>query len=72
LPGDSEPCVVTPTFLNNSTTKDIKIEKYVLLAGILVETSQLVTVMIVVLSAAVILCLEVFRRKRHSSRKDES
>lgn len=64
LPGQSEPCVATMVFADNSTTIPVKIEKYVLLVGMLVETSQLLTVMVIVITAIFILGLEILRRRR--------
>jgi hypothetical protein len=73
LAGQAEPCVVARSFVGNSTTVDIKIEKYVILAGLLVETSRLLTVMVIVLTVILILFLEVLRRRRQPKpQKSES
>jgi hypothetical protein len=73
LAGQAEPCVVARSFVGNSTTVDIKIEKYVILAGLLVETSRLLTVMVIVLTVILILFLEVLRRWRQPKpQKSES
>lgn len=71
LSGQSEPCVITTTFVDNSTTIEIKIEKYTLLAGMLVETSHLLTAILIVLIAVVLLAFEILRRRRHKPQENE-
>jgi hypothetical protein len=71
LSGQSEPCVVTTAFIDNSTTIEIKVDKYVMLAGLLVETSQLITVIIIVLIVILILSVEILRRRRFKPQKNE-
>lgn len=70
--GQSEPFVATTTFVDKTTTVEIRIDQYVMLAGMLVETGQLVTVIMVVLAVVFVLCLEVYRRRRHRPRENES
>jgi hypothetical protein len=50
----------------------VHIEKYVVLVGMLVETSQFVTVMIIVLALAAVLAVEVYRRRHLKPQKNES
>jgi hypothetical protein len=64
LPGQSQPYMVSPLYVGGSKTIQIKIERYTMLAGLLVETSHLVTSIIIVVSVIVILSLEVYRRRR--------
>jgi len=64
LPGQLQPYTVSPLYVDSSKTIQIKIERYTILAGFLVETSHLVTSIIVVVSVIVILSLEVYRRRR--------
>lgn len=72
LAGQSEPCVIARAFVDENTkTIDVKIDKYVILAGMLVETSRLLTVIIVVVIVVLILSLELFRRKRLKPEKSE-
>jgi hypothetical protein len=71
LSGQSEPCVLTTAFIDNSTTIEIKVDKYVMLAGLLVETSQLITVIIIVLIVILILSVEILRRRRLKPQKSE-
>jgi hypothetical protein len=56
--------MVSPLYVDGSKTIQIKIERYTMLAGLLVETSHLVTSIIIVVSVIVILSLEVYRRRR--------
>jgi len=71
--GQTHPLVTSTFFVDNSvTTYTIKIEKYVLLAGLLVETSQLTTAIIIILALVLIVSIEVYRRKRVKPQKGES
>jgi hypothetical protein len=72
LNGQAEPTVAQGFTVGNSTTVQIRIDKYVLLAGFLVETGQLVVVIIVALTVIFVVLLEVFRRMRSKPKKDES
>ena len=64
LSGQTQPYMAEGLYLANSMTIGIKLEKYVLLAGFLVETSSLVTVILIAASVILILFVEVYRRKR--------
>jgi hypothetical protein len=55
-----------------STTIEMRANKYVMLAGFLVETSQLTTVVIIVATVLFILAIEVYRRRRLKPKKTES
>jgi len=58
--------------IEGSTTIEIKLGKYVVLAGFLIETIHLVTAIIIVLAVVFFLAIEVYRRKRHkTSQKNE-
>jgi membrane protein implicated in regulation of membrane protease activity len=64
--------VVESLHVDGSTTVPIKINRYVLLAGLPVETSQLAIAIIIVLSVLLVLSLEVYRRRRNKSQKTDS
>ena len=64
LPGQSDPCSVTTPYIDESKTIEIKIWKYVIIAGFLVETSQLTTAIIIAAGALLILSIEIYRKKR--------
>jgi hypothetical protein len=72
LSGQTEPTAAQGFAADTSTTVQIRIDKYVLLAGFLVETSQLVVVIIVALTVIIVVLLELFRRIRSKPKKDES
>jgi len=72
LPGQSQPCVETTSSVDESTTIEIKIGKYVIIAGFLVETAQLTTAIIIVAAIILILLIEIYRRKRLKPQKTSS
>jgi hypothetical protein len=65
----TQPCTETPSSVVSSRTIEIKIGKYVLIAGILVGTSQLTTVLIILAAIILIVSIEVYRRKRFKLQK---
>jgi hypothetical protein len=71
LAGQSEPSVVSSVSVDNSTPIEIKIDRYVLLAGMIVEASQLLAVVIVLIVAVLFLSVEVFRRRWRRPKKNE-
>lgn len=72
LSGQSQPCVATTAGISNSTTVEIKIDRYTSLAGFLVETNQLATMIIVIIAVAFMLALEIYRRRRFKQQKSET
>jgi hypothetical protein len=72
LPGQSQPFMVTTSFVDNSEIIPIKLDKYVVLAGFLVETSYLTTALIIVAAILLVLLIEVYRRKRLKPEKRSS
>ncbi|OGD44737.1 hypothetical protein A3K79_02860 [Candidatus Bathyarchaeota archaeon RBG_13_46_16b] len=71
LAGQSEPSVVRSVSVDNSTPIEIKIDRYVLLAGVMVEASQLLAVVIVLIVAVLFLSVEVFRRRWRRPKENE-
>lgn len=69
LNDQTQPCIETVSSAVSSTTIGIKIGKYVLIAGILVETSQLTTALIIAAAIILIVSIEVYRRKRSKLQK---
>jgi len=69
LNDQTQPCIETASSVVSSTTIGIKIGKYVLIAGILVETSQLTTALIIAAAIILIVSIEVYRRKRSKLQK---
>ncbi len=72
LSDQGPPTVVNSLLVDGSTAVPIRINKYVLLAGFVVETSQLAIAVIIVLSLVLVLSLEVYRRRRNKSKKIDS
>jgi hypothetical protein len=72
LPSQSQPSEVTTSFIDSSRTIEIKLGKYVILAGFLVETSHLTTAIIIAATVLLVLLIEVYRRKRIKPEKSSS
>lgn len=72
LAGQSEPSVVTTVSVNNSTTIDVQIGRYTMLAGMMIETSQLLAIIIVVVAFVLVLSVELFRRMRHRTKETKA
>jgi hypothetical protein len=64
MPGHSEPCVTKTFNVGESTVLTIKVDRYAVLAGFLVETGTLATAIVVAITAILIIILEVYRRRR--------
>lgn len=71
LSNQGPPAMIDNLLVDGSTTVSIKMTRYVLLAGLPVEASQLAAVLIIVLSVLLILLLEVYRRRRNKSQKTD-
>jgi hypothetical protein len=72
LPEQSQPFIVATSFVDGSKTIEIKLDKYVVLAGFLVETSHLTTAIIIAATVLLVLLIEVYRRKRLKLQKSSS
>jgi len=72
LPERSQPFMVTTSFVDSSKAIEIKLDKYVVLAGFLVETSYLTTAIIIAATVLLVLLIEVYRRKRLKPQKSSS
>jgi hypothetical protein len=73
LSGQSDPCVITRAYVDAAVESvEVKIDKYIVLFGTLVETSRLVATIIIVLALILILSLEIIRRRRFKPQKSES
>lgn len=70
MKGQSNPLAVTTANVSTSTTIEIRLDKYIVLAGMLVDLGQFVTVLAIVLIVIFIVCLEVYRMRR--SRPEQS
>ena len=73
LSGQSDPCVIARTYVDAAVESvEVKIDKYIVLFGMLIETSRLVATIIIVLALILILSLEIIRRRRFKPQKSES
>jgi hypothetical protein len=71
--GDSaQPIVTQGLTVQNSMTIQVRIDKYIVLGGLLVETSEFATVLVIVLAIVFILALEVYRFRRFKTKKSET
>lgn len=70
--GESSPIAVETVSVDNAMTVDIRLGKYLVLAGMLVETGPFVTVMMIVLTVIFIICLEVYMKRRAKPKKSIS
>ncbi|MEM2995013.1 MAG: carboxypeptidase-like regulatory domain-containing protein [Candidatus Bathyarchaeia archaeon] len=64
LPGQSQPYMETTFYVDGSKTVQVRVERYVVIAGFIVETGQLATTLIVVVSVILVLIFEFYRRRR--------
>lgn len=72
LPGFSSACVSKTIYVESSATFTIKLDKYVVLAGFLVETSHLATAIVLAVALIFVVIIEVYRRKRVRSEKSQN
>lgn len=72
LSSQTQPLVKSGFYVDKSSAIQIKIENYVTIAGFLVETSQLATAIIIVVSVILILLVEIYKKKHLKSQKSES
>jgi heme/copper-type cytochrome/quinol oxidase subunit 2 len=72
LSGSTQPIVTQSLNVQSSTTVQVQIAKYVVLAGLLVDTSDFATIIVIVLAVALVLALEVYRFRRSKARKSET
>ncbi|MCK4482621.1 hypothetical protein KAU55_05305, partial [Candidatus Bathyarchaeota archaeon] len=72
LNDQTQACTGKTYSVEKSTTITMGIERYVLIAGVLVETSHLTTALIIAAALILILSIEVYRRKHLGSQKSSS
>lgn len=69
LNDQTQPCIETTSSVDSSATIEIKIGKYVLIAGIPVETSHLATALVITAAIILIILIEVYRRNHSKPQK---
>jgi len=72
LSGVAEPYVSKKVFVDKSTTIEVKVEKFILLVGFLVETSHLITALIIIAILIAILLVEVYKIKLKKRQKTQT
>jgi hypothetical protein len=72
LSDQTNSCMAEWLFVDSSKVIEIKLEKYVVLTGFLVETSSLITAIIIAVTVLLVLLIEVYRRKRFKPEKSSS
>jgi hypothetical protein len=71
--GQSNQLALMAVYVGNSTTLEIRLDKYIVLAGTLVDLGQFSTVLLIVLVVIFIVCLELlYRRRRPKSQPSGS
>jgi hypothetical protein len=71
--GDStQPIVTEGVTVQNSTTIQVTISKYIVLGGLLVETTEFATILVIAVAIAFVLALEVYRFRRSKTKKSET
>jgi len=72
MSGQTQPCVAATYSVEETKSIDVRIGKYIVLAGFLVETSQLTTAIIIVAALILVVLIEVYARRRHEPQKDSN
>lgn len=72
LKGQATPCAMLTSFVDSSRIIEIKLEKYVVLAGFLLETGDFATLIIIVATILLILLIEVHGKRRFKPQKNSS
>jgi hypothetical protein len=70
LSDQSSPTVVQSAVVDGSAAVPIRMNRYVLLAGLPVETGQLAISLIIILSVLLVVLLEVYRKRNKSKKAD--
>jgi len=72
MSGSSDPVEARNFPVQNSTTLQIKLAKYVTLAGMLIETNQFAIIIIIIIAALLVIVMEIRRRMRIKTTKNET
>jgi hypothetical protein len=72
MSGSSDPAEALSFSALNSTTVQIKLAKYVTLAGMLIETNQLAIIAMIIIAALLVVVMEIRRRMRIKTTKNET
>jgi hypothetical protein len=72
LGGSTQPIVTQGVTVGNSTTIQVQISKYIVVGGLLVETSEFATILVIALAIVFVLALEVYRFRRSKTKERET
>ena len=72
LPGQAQQYVAMDYYIDEPTQIEIKVGEYVVLAGLLIETTLLTTLLIILVSVISVIGIEVYRRRRFKPTKRET
>ncbi len=72
LASQTDPYVVTTAAVDKSTTIEMRIERYVTLAGMLIDIGQFATVVLIIVILLIVLTIEVIRRTHRKQPKIEN
>ncbi len=72
LPGQTQQYATMEYYIDEPTQIEIRAGEYVVLAGLLIETTLLTTLLIILASAIFVIGIEVYRRRRFKQTKRES
>ena len=72
LGASTQPIVTQGSIVQNSTTIQVQMSKYVVLAGMLVDTATFATIIVIIVAVALVLALEVYRFRSSKSKKSET
>ena len=71
LNGQEEPFISTVTYVDQNKTIELKIERYVFLAGTLIETSQLAVIIAIIAMILLVLIIEIYQKRKHGKLSQE-
>jgi len=71
LNGQNDPAAATVTYIGEPRTLELKLERHVIIAGMLVETAQLATLIAIILVAIFVAALELYLKRRRKKLSSE-
>jgi hypothetical protein len=63
LDDETQPCVESVLFVDSTRTIQVRLSRYLLLGGTLIETSHLATALVIISAVVLLIAIEVYRRK---------
>jgi hypothetical protein len=72
LASQSDPYMVTSAAVDKSTTIEIKIERYIMLAGTLIDAGQFATIVLIIIILLIVVVIEAIRRTQKKEPKSEN